>query len=139
MLRMYAAKRHVVVGDAVGEELIPTSGFLPGCPAATDWMALATWPWLLKVRAIPRAVARGWVDDLTAYLSGTRAQVLTLAPAAMEAVMHMEAEGGYMVNRTKSGVVATNPALLRRVLEQLAPLRLTPPAAITDLGVVQGN
>ena len=40
MLDMYKAPRQVRIMDTYGELKVPTHGIVPGCPAATFWMAM---------------------------------------------------------------------------------------------------
>eukprot|EP00972_Heterocapsa_arctica_P078195 11532256-Heterocapsa_arctica.AAC.2 len=68
MLRAYGQPRRIGFDGLVGEEKRPSCGFSPGCPAATDWLALVKTPWLKRARAISDQVsARAYVDDLTSW------------------------------------------------------------------------
>ena len=49
-LHMYSAPRVVKVAAAYGQALLPTHGLVPGCPAATDCMAVATWIFVAPLR-----------------------------------------------------------------------------------------
>ena len=48
MLAAYANPRRVCVDGLLGKGASPTCGLAPGCPAATDWLALVMYPWLGK-------------------------------------------------------------------------------------------
>ncbi len=86
MLNMYRAPRMVKMGSTVGEWRYPTHGLVPGCPAATFWMALATYPWIRAMRSLEsQRTVRGWVDDLTAYVSG-REEAKALVTAGVDEV-----------------------------------------------------
>eukprot|EP00972_Heterocapsa_arctica_P063102 9310013-Heterocapsa_arctica.AAC.1 len=47
---------------------MPSCGLAPGCPAATDWLALVMTPWLKRASEIPDQVwTRAYDDDLTPW------------------------------------------------------------------------
>ena len=50
MLHAYGLPRRVICEGLAGEVRVPTHGLTPGCPAATDWLALLMTPWLKTVR-----------------------------------------------------------------------------------------
>ena len=110
-LRMYASMRHVRLGRVVSGSMDPLCGLLPGCPLATDWMALATWGFLSELAHIPRSMSRGWVDDLTAWARESGGGVLDLATAFDVAGERLQAFAGYKINLTKSAVLTTSKKL----------------------------
>ena len=68
MLAAYANPRRVCVDGLLGKGASPTCGLAPGCPAATDWLALVMYPWLARARARNADVgARVYVDDQTGW------------------------------------------------------------------------
>ena len=68
MLAAYANARRVCADGLLGKGASPTCGLAPGCPAATDWLALVMYPWLAKSRALNEQVsARAYVDDQTSW------------------------------------------------------------------------
>eukprot|EP00972_Heterocapsa_arctica_P012669 1861444-Heterocapsa_arctica.AAC.1 len=70
MIRAYGQPRRIGFDSLIGEERRPSCGLAPGCPAATDWLALVMTPWLKRARAIACEVsARAYVDDLTSWSS----------------------------------------------------------------------
>ena len=67
MLAAYRQPRRLAVDGMAGVLRAPVCGLAPGCPAATDWLALVMSPWLFKARRLSVGVrARAYVDDLTA-------------------------------------------------------------------------
>ena len=61
--------------DCLGTaRLQPTRGLAPGCPMATDWLALLMLCWRSRVLARgPEVVARDYVDDLVTTSAGADA------------------------------------------------------------------
>jgi hypothetical protein len=65
-LDMYAAPKMVTYGGATVAGRAATHGIPAGCPLATEWQRLRTWPWIERLRRLPsNPYVRGWVDDLT--------------------------------------------------------------------------
>ena len=61
----------------------PSCGLAPGCPAATDWLALLVHLWKTKIAAVSdQSEGRDYVDDLVAISSTTHE-----APRSLEEVV----------------------------------------------------
>jgi hypothetical protein len=121
---MAKAPRRLKVLTAVGEWRTPTSGMVPGCPAATGIQSLVLERWRRAVSTgCPGAMLRCWVDDSTAAGRG-EAQGLAVWIGATRGFEDMEQGDGAKVNRTKSGVVCSH-ARLQRLVEQAAAVRTT--------------
>ena len=74
MLNMARAPRRLKVMSAVGEWHDPTSGMLPGCPAATFVMSLLLERWRRSTGAAWQTTqVRYWVDDSMASAGGSTA------------------------------------------------------------------
>ena len=76
-LSAYSAPRRVLFKGLASVEVEPTCGLTPGCPVATDRLALLMLPWRLRVRKLPGVKAIAYVDDLTAWATGARAVKFT--------------------------------------------------------------
>ena len=73
MLAAYGQARRVLCEGMAGALRVPNCGLAPGCPAATDWLGMLMYPWLVKAReAIEEEErrCRAYVDDLTAWAKG---------------------------------------------------------------------
>ena len=119
---MAKAPRRLKILTAVGEWRKPTSGLVPGCPAATRIQSLVLERWRRALGSgCPRALLRCWVDDSTAAGRG-EAQGLAVWIGATRGFEDMEQGDGAKVNRTKSGVVCSH-ARLQRLVEQATAVR----------------
>ena len=68
MVAAYRLPRLVRADGLGGEARVPQCGLAPGCPAATDWLALVMHAWVLRMRrCAPAVVTRTYVDDLSAF------------------------------------------------------------------------
>jgi ribonuclease HI len=122
----------------VGSLKSPTHGLVPGCPAATFWMAMCTFPWIQGMRALASGPAvRGWVDDITAYVAGAEEAKALANEGARLALLYEQC--GFEINRKKSGCAATSPATERDMIDGAAALGLQVQGALKDLGVVHGT
>jgi len=73
MLAAYGQARRVLCEGMAGALRVPNCGLAPGCPAATDWLAMLMFPWLVKAREAKEEEerrCRAYVDDLTAWAKG---------------------------------------------------------------------
>ena len=71
LLGMYASKRRLRVGRVIGPEWKPTSGIPAGCPIAVFALAVCTKPWAALVGGQENITRRLYVDDSTAWVSGS--------------------------------------------------------------------
>ena len=70
MLAAYRLPRLVRADGLGGHARVPRCGLAPGCPAATDWLALVMHCWSARLRQqAPALITRTYVDDLSAYTS----------------------------------------------------------------------
>lgn len=77
MCEVYAFPHQVRAGGLAGQPRGPSRGLAPGCPAATDWMALLMYCWRVDAeRGAPGTQARPYVDDLAAQPTGPAAEVV---------------------------------------------------------------
>jgi hypothetical protein len=132
----YLAPRRLRVAGAIGPEWEATSGVPAGCPLAVDVLAVLTWAWAAALAAMAAPpVNRRYVDDLTAWASGPRAQV-TAAVAATWATTKKFA-GAFQLDIHPVKTVQLGAArTLRQALAAAAPdavVRRT----FKDLGVHQ--
>ena len=97
---------------------------VPGCPAATDWMALATWVWTHAVRAVPRSVSRAWVDDLTAWHRGAPEDSRVAALAMWSATELFVRAAQLTINVAKSGTVWRQSTVLKGTNSQKGSLSI---------------
>lgn len=130
MCAAYAFPR--LVADALpGAPQVPERGFAPGCPAATDWMALLMFCWRRNAeKRCPVAQAKAYVDDLVAHVTGPEKQAARAANYLAEHVSQLpRAENGCSQKRFASMAVA------RRALAETPGLPVT--ETFRDLGVDQ--
>ena len=76
MLAAYALPRRVRAGGVAGPECDPSCGLAPGCPAATDWLALLVFCWKHQIQEVAKSdeaqsqladsEGRDYVDDMVA-------------------------------------------------------------------------
>ena len=133
MLAAYAAPRRVLYMGLASEEVHPTCGLTPGCPAATDWLALLMLPWLLRVRRLNETKARAYVDDLTAWATGHDCVEVTQLIVKLTA--DFERATSLVLHEGKSRRFANGPDLRRRLLEAGEGPRVD--SWFKDLGVIQ--
>ena len=120
--------------------MTPVRGLVPGCPAATDWMTLLTWPWLCKVRALNDQVkGRAWVDDLTAWLEGPTETLSDFVHQALEVTNCMQTSLGLQLNLIKSGILVSHEDLKAAMTELPLGTCVAVKDCIKDLGVAQGR
>ena len=85
MLHMYQAERRLRVGRAIGEPWAPSCGIPAGCPIAVFALAVCTRPWACLADSLEGIIRRLYVDDSTAWATGTREAVTT----AIAGVVHL--------------------------------------------------
>ena len=137
MLDMAAAPRCIKVLQAVGAWRQPTSGMLPGCPAATFIISLLLERWRRGTKAASlTAQVRCWVDDSTAVGKG-RSGGLAVLVAAVRHMEDLEQGDGFRVNRKKSGVVVSHGCLQKLAEEAAAYRRAAQFGMVLGFGEVQ--
>ena len=133
MLAAYRLPRLIRADGLAGPARSPCCGLAPGCPAATDWLALVMHYWTLRLREVaPALIERAYADDLSAFtgLRGTLADVGT----AWKVTVAFGRAFGLVLNQAKSVRYATAAA------DRAALARTPGPPVCTsfrDLGVAQ--
>ena len=140
MISIYESPRHIRIDTAVGMRMAPVRGLVPGCPAATDWMTLLTWPWLCKVRSLnDRIKGRAWVDDLTAWMEGPTEELCDFIDQTLVITTSMQDNLGLQLNLIKSGILVSHADLKATMLERPHGINVEVKDCIKDLGVAQGR
>ena len=133
MLAAYRLPR-LVRADGLGAPArSPSCGLAPGCPAATDWLALVMHCWTARIRErAPALLTRAYVDDLSAFTTdeGSVADV----GVAWEVTEQFGAAFCLRLNSTKSVRWATGATARAALADAPGPPVL---ASFKDLGVVQ--
>ena len=133
MLAAYRLPRLVRADGLGGHAKAPLCGLAPGCPAATDWLALVMHCWAARVRVrAPGLVTRAYVDDLSAY-TRDRGSVGDVQ-VAWEVTEAFGAAFRLQLNSAKSVRYASQPADQAWLRGQPGPPVC---ASFRDLGVVQ--
>ena len=71
MLAAYRQPRRALLKSVVGSARSPSNGLPPGCPGATDWVALLIHLLTTELRNAGASVSvRAYVDDVTATTQG---------------------------------------------------------------------
>ncbi len=136
MLAAYAQPRAVLLKGSIGPERRPTAGLAPGCPRATDWLALVIHMYTKSlVDAVPNVSSRPYVDDITSDV--TTGETEQACSAVEEMVAHttrVATDLAFQPNLIKSRRFSTSSAV-RTVLKATPG----PPVAdaFLDLGVIQ--
>jgi hypothetical protein len=136
MIAAYRQPRAVLLQGAVGPEKQPIAGLAPGCPRATDWLALVVYMFTSTLEAAyPGVRSRPYVDDITSEV------VTADTVAAVEIVTHMvdhtmdfARDMAFQPNAAKTRRFATLPAV-KAALEAIPGPPLA--KAFLDLGIVQ--
>ena len=136
MLQAYAQPRAVLLAGALAPERIPTAGLAPGCPRATDLLAIVIFMYTSTMEVCTHSVkSRPYVDDITSDYSGPDPIVAVEVVSVMVRFTHKFADDlGFKPNLVKSKRFSTDPGI-RAALKELPG----PPVAMSflDLGVVQ--
>ena len=108
-------------------------GLAPGCPAATDWLALVMHCWDTRLRGLaPGLVTRAYVDDLSAYTSEEGS--VDDVQIAWRCTSEFGESFRLVLNQEKSVRYATHPRDVEALeVEDGPPVR----ASFRDLGVAQ--
>ena len=136
MLAAYEQPRAVLLHNSIAPERTAISGLAPGCPRATDWLALVIHLYTSSLaKAHPAVVSRPYVDDITSDI--TTADPVLAHEVVAEMVRHTHAfarDFAFHPNLVKSRRFSTSAAI--RASLRSAP---GPPVAdaFLDLGVVQ--
>lgn len=135
MVAAYTFPRQVKSDGLAGEPGAPSRGLAPGCPAATDWMALLMYCWRRKAeRLCPEAQARAYVDDLTAHVTAPPLSAIAVATQREAQLREFGESLGLVINETKS--VRFAPIAEARIAMAETP-GLPVTEAFKDLGVDQ--
>ena len=106
MLHAYGLPRRVICEGLAGEVRVPTHGLTPGCPAATDWLALLMTPWLKTVRGQDiEGKGRAYVDDIVGWKAGQ--YCLWAVERMVEVTLRFSGDTTLVLHDTKSCRFAT--------------------------------
>ena len=136
MLSAYAQPRAVLLNGSIAPERRPSAGLAPGCPRATDWLALVIHMYTKSlVETVPNVASRPYVDDITSDVTTGDVEEACSAVASMVThTMAFATDLAFQPNLVKSRRFSTSKEV--RALLKDAP---GPPLAdaFLDLGVAQ--
>ena len=136
MLQAYAQPRAVLLAGALAPERTPSAGLAPGCPRATDLLAIVIFMYTSTMEESTHSVkSRPYVDDITSDYSGPDPIVAVEVVSDMVRFTHQFADDlGFKPNLVKSKRFSTDPGI-RAILREMPG----PPVAMSflDLSVVQ--
>lgn len=122
-----AGRRRPPTRRLVGRPVAPVRGLAPGCPAATDWMALIMFTSKQAIcQSIPRAIARDCVDDLVAHVVGDPEECVA-AVWHMEVISQQFAQATMLQLNTDKSVRFASTAAVRRAAAERPRFRAVPP------------
>jgi hypothetical protein len=136
MLAAYAQPRAVLLNGSIGPERRPVAGLAPGCPRATDWLALVIFMYTKSlVGAVPNVASRPYVDDITSDVTtGDVDESCAAVTAMVTHTMQFASDLAFKPNLIKSRRFSTSKEVRARLkLEPGPPLA----DAFLDLGVAQ--
>jgi hypothetical protein len=136
MLAAYAQPRAVLLNGNIAPERRPVAGLAPGCPRATDWLALVIHMYTKSlVDTVPDVASRPYVDDITSMSRRVMWNKLVRQwPPWSRIPLPWPVALAFQPNQVKSRRFSTSAVV--RTLLKAAP---GPPVAdaFLDLGVIQ--
>ena len=133
LMDMYTRHRRIRVGTLVGNEWQPTCGIMAGCAVAVFVLAVCTKPWSLQVNRIENLTGRLYVDDSTAWATGTPNQVEQALEKGIAQTRAYEKATSWNLHPVKSTVSTTVKRVTKKVVTSTGP---TGDAKVKDLGII---
>jgi hypothetical protein len=135
MLSAYQQPRAVILDGMVANERSPTAGLAPGCPRATDWLAMVVHCYTVAAARLGPVRPRAYVDDITTEVHTDDAEeAVDLVQGLVAFTQRFAGDFAWRPNMQKSRRFSVCPAV-RADLQALPG----PPVAtaFVDLGTVQ--
>jgi hypothetical protein len=136
MLAAYRQPRAVLLAGALGKERRPTAGLAPGCPRATDLLAIVVYMYTAGMTDVhPGIVSRPYVDDITSDITDVSVEVAVEVVSEMVAFTSRFAEDlAFFPNQVKSRRFSTDPVIRTELRKLAGPVVAS---SFLDLGVAQ--
>jgi len=136
MLSAYAQPRAVLLNGSIAPERRPVAGLAPGCPRATDWLALVIYMYTKSlVVAVPNVASRPYVDDITSDVTtGNVDEACSAVSAMVSHTMKFASDLAFKPNLVKSRRFSTSKEVRARLKHEPGPPLAD---AFLDLGVSQ--
>ena len=103
MLHAYGMPRMVRADGVASAAHKPSCGLAPGCPGATDWLALLVHLWKARIAAVSdRSEGRDYVDDVVATST-----VSTNTPEGIDGIVHDVARFWHITDNFRAATTLT--------------------------------
>jgi hypothetical protein len=135
MLSAYQQPRAVILDGMVANERSPTAGLAPGCPRATDWLAMVVHCYTVAAARMGPVRPRAYVDDITTEVHTDNAgEAVELVQELVNFTQRFAGDFAWRPNMQKSRRFSVCPAVRSNLQALPGPPVAT---AFVDLGTVQ--
>jgi hypothetical protein len=136
MLAAYRQPRAILLAGALAKEKRPTAGLAPGCPRATDLLAIVVYMYTSNMADIhPGIVSRPYVDDSTSDITDQCPETaVEIVSGTVDFTNRFAADMAFVPNHVKSRRFSTD-STIRAALRGLPGPEVA--MSFLDLGIAQ--